>query len=272
MAKEKSEEMTKIGNLNQALVNPDDLKFLDEEAELMYEPSIMKIDVGHQVGLFTAFGASGNSISGIILSVIPNRVFYGFQADRNYPVCISSGDDALSGIGNLKTLPTDDMTKEDKLEVNPIITANCLCSKCHWAEYGTSEKGGKSQACRMTYRLLIWNPDTAMYGWVAVSPTSFKAWANYKAGNQHFSRVVTKISLSVQKKGAYTWSTFNFAVDRAVDLETVAPLKKLVVYKGKEMLEVHAAINHFKNVSVKEQEEETNGHTTPTSGGKVDDF
>jgi len=258
----------------EAMVNPDDLAFLDTEAELSYEPPIMQIKVVHAGGLFQSDGfGSGDSITGVILSVLPNRVFFGFQTDRNYPVCVSSGEDAIAGIGKLKSTPTDNMSEDDKLEIAPIIGANCICAKCRWAEYGTGT--GKSQACRMSYRLLIWSPESNSYGWLAISPTSFKNWKNYKAGNQHFSRVVTKFTLSVQKKGAYTWSLINFTLDKPVDLATVEPLKKLVHYNGQEMMEYKAAIAYFKQCTVKEQDDETNGNghitPTPTSGGK-DEF
>lgn len=230
-------------------------EFLDEQADKSYEPGFQVIEIGHKTATFSSKGfGSGGRITGIILSVEKTRGLWPFGTDDEEkeltdwtdkrPICVSRGDNAEQGLGELVKVLDDDAPDVARSVLAPILEANMICSKCQWAQFASL---GKGQACKAGRRFLIWNVKARIPGVLAITPTSIKNWQQYRAGLEggHFSRVVTRFSLNQMQRGKFKWSTVAFESAGDVDGDMVAPLAKMVTYKGQEMMEARALIAEF---------------------------
>ena len=272
-----------------ALANPSDvMAYLNKKADEIYQPGFAVIEVNHKTGTFTAEGfGTADEITGIVLSTEETRALWAFGTEQEQasirdwvgpiPLCSSRGENALNYKGELSKLLDNEAPDLVRTIIKPILDTDCKCGSdrkpvCQWAQFGASG-GGRGQACKKCIRLLIWNPGSGTAGILVASPTSLKAWRNYRAmiPNGHFSSIVTSFTLNKMERGQYRWSILRPKSGDPVSPEMIQPLGKIIKYQGKAVMEIEAMIAEFLRLDLVEEEMyETNGSAVGDT--EVDDF
>lgn len=234
------------------------LQFLADQAAQDYEPGFLTFKIGHGTTAITAVGfGTTEEVTAVILAAELVRALWGTGTDRDVieewtggaPLCASRGN-----FGSQGTLPKvlDDTAPTIVKEVlTPILDCEMRCAKCPWNQFGSATVG-KGKMCKESRRLLLWSAETNASGILSVPPSSIKNWKNYRAGlpGKNFSSVLTRITLQPVKMGKIEWSTLQFAVAGSVTNEMVAPLGRVVTYKGQQMMEIEALLAEFSQLDL----------------------
>jgi len=153
---------------------------------------------------------SAKEIEGIILSWRTGRLYW--QKTRNEgggkkpPDCVSK--DGYIGVGN----------------------PGGTCADCPYSKFGSSQKGGRGQACKQIRQVLIVRPGEALPYLLTVPPTSLRGISQYFLmlwGRQvPYWGVTTKITLQpATSEGGDDYAKMQFAMGRMLNAQEVGVLK-----------------------------------------------
>lgn len=236
------------------------LGFLNDQADKFYEPGFITIKIGRGTTEFSSPGfGSTEELTGIILSVELTRALWSAGTAKEQevmdkwsgspPLCSSRNN--YGAKGEFPKPLDDDTPNEVRNMLKPPLESDMSCSSCHWNQFG-SAIGGSGKMCKEMRRFLIYQPDVGVSGVLTITPSSLRNWANYRAGLQgkHFSNVVTKITLNPMSRGKLSWSVVNFSAAGEAPMDMIAPLGRMVSYKGQPMMEVEALVAEFLNLEM----------------------
>lgn len=247
------------------LANPEDvLSFLDTQADKQFEPGFAMVKISRDAPEFVcpSWGKSDEMI-GIILAIESIRTLWPKGSDENIgimetwaqkrPLCQSRGENSFMGKGELVKPIDEESPTLIKEFLAPIMEADNLCKNCPWSQFGSD---GKGQACKEGRRFLIWNPESDMSAVFSITPTSLKAWGGYRAGlpGQHFSRIITRFTLTEKERGSYRWKEVIFTNKGNVTNQIIAPLAETVPYKGEYVHRARALVAEFMQLELEKDE------------------
>lgn len=109
----------------------------------------------------------------------------------------------------------------------------CDCGECPYNEFGTA-KNGRGKLCKNMHYLYILVSGVSIPIWMSVSPTSLKAWKNYRlsvlaAKGLQPHEVVTEFSVNPnnKSKGGQKYSTVKFKLVGKLSPEAVEAVKQI---------------------------------------------
>lgn len=226
-----------------------------------------------------AQGTLESPISAIIIESEPTRSLWA-QGDESVikkvlewsrrPICSSrniwSSDNKLLQPGwvrgTLNKEPDEDMPDVVKHFTDAINDCKSICSKCPWAEY-ESAVSGRGQACRSSYRLLLYLPQEDIIAVLNVTPSSLRKWHDFNIGLQRKSPAmfVTDISTSAVNTNVVEYNVLDFKIckkDKQVvytNQDMLKPLSGRMSYGGRDMSLLEAYRLEFRRVELEFDEE-----------------
>lgn len=182
------------------------------------------------------------------------------------PICGSSSNGGTKGKA-VRVLDASAPPIAEKF-LTPPIMANYVCDKCQWNDFGTDWKGSRGKACKESPMFLLWFQEEDMAATLSISPTSIRAWKDYKVScpGQHFDVCFTSISTAPTTVDDQTWNLVDFAPEKKkngtivmVEPAHVASLGMEVSYGGRECTKYEALIAEFLNIELEEEQDYPNG-------------
>ena len=175
------------------------------------------------------------------------------------PLCGSSNNNGTKG-ELPKILDADAPDIVTRL-LEPPMECGFACRDCRWNAFGSDFRGGAGKACKETIALLLYFYDSDMVAILSISPTSIRAWKNYKTSlpGQIFSNIFTEVSTYSHNSGSYEYNLLEFApvkqkgVIVPVEPEHAKALGTKVTYGGRECMKAEALIAEFLNMELEEE-------------------
>lgn len=180
------------------------------------------------------------------------------------PLCVSSNNNGSRG-KLVKILDADAPKVVTEILGTP-MEAEFKCSECRWNAFGSDFKGGAGKGCRESIMLLLYFVTEDMAATISITPTSIKAWKEYKTSfpGQVFNNVFTEISTyGITNDSGYNYNLLEFAPLKAkggvivpVEPEHAAKLGTVISYGGRECMMLEALIAEFLEIELEEEESE----------------
>lgn len=227
-----------------------------------------------------AQGTLESPLNAIIIESEPTRTLWGQGDDATIkkildwsrrPICSSRNEwDSNNRLlqpgwikGSLNKELDIEAPDQVKMYIESIQKSNFHCSKCPWAEY-ESAVSGRGQACRSSYRLLLYLPQEDIIAVLSVTPSSLKNWREFNIGLQRKSPAmyVTDIStVPVKTDSNIEYNKLEFRIHKEnkaplfTTREMLKPLSGYMNYNGKNMSILEAYILEFRRVELEYEDD-----------------
>lgn len=177
------------------------------------------------------------------------------------PLCGSSNCGGAKG-GLSKVLDADAPDIVEKL-IAPAVDAEFACGKCKWNKFGSDFRGSPGKGCKESRMFLLYFPTEDMAATLSISPTSIRAWTDYKTSlpQQNFGACFTAISTRPTTQGSNSWNLVEFEPMKEgghivpVEAVHVASLGQQITYGGQTAIKLQALIAEFLNIELEEEAE-----------------